>query len=50
MKCNHQMFTGPNLMSDFGLNRGQTTGHQSILNLCKMKIAKIYLGSLHKKI
>lgn len=41
---------GLHLMSDFGLKRELKTGHGSALNLCKMKIAKIYSGSLHEEI
>lgn len=41
---------GLHLMSDFGLKWELKTGHGSASNLCKMKIAKIYLGLLHEEI
>ena len=41
---------GLHLMSDLGLKWEPATGPRSILNLRKMKIAKIYLGSLHEEI
>lgn len=41
---------GLHLMSGFGLKWEPTIGHQSILNLCKMKIAKVYSGSLQEEI